>query len=212
MLKEKLGALLCRERPLPHMHRDQANKLGQPVDHSEDPVDPITTVGQVSDEIHAPTVKPGGGHWEGLQETCRRLSTILLTLTNLTGRHVGLDSLEHARPENTCREKSKGLGHSKVTTRRGVVRLIKEQLPTNPRNNQTVQVPINPVQELHAVQLPECIRGVLATTTCTQLNHFQIRAVLLSSLNTCEEGGFHHNARKGCTLHGQSCQKHSAPN
>ena len=124
VLKKQLGALLCSERPLPHMNRDQPHKLGQPVNHGENPVHPITTRREVSDKVHTPAVEPGGRYWEGLQQPCRRLGTVLLVLTDLTLRHMALHRLKHVRPEDTCRQKPKGLGYPEMTTRRGIMSLI----------------------------------------------------------------------------------------
>ena len=67
VLEEKLGALLSSERPLPHVHRDQPHKLGQAVNHSKNPIQPITTHRELRDEVHAPAVESRGGNWEGLQ-------------------------------------------------------------------------------------------------------------------------------------------------
>ena len=62
------------------------------------------------------------------------------------------------------------------------------------------------------MNFPKRICGMLTMPPRTQLRHFAVSSVLLSSLHTSQEGRFHHNARQGTTLSWQTCQVQGGPN
>lgn len=191
VVKEEVGILLGCDGLI---GADKTGSFGPHANKGGDGVIGLTimaqALGKMSDEISGYVAPGTSGNSMGMKEARRGLSRRLGTLTGSTAGGEGADGTCHVRPPEVVSDSVEGLAKTRVSSRRGVMELLKDTLAEDGIIGNTqaiVEIPavVTVLQELGSSGVVREVQGVLVVGRGDVLE----KTIIGDDLSSREDGG-----------------------